>query len=152
MYDPTQGTIRLDVEVKDKSGYPVTGLGQQDFTHQGKFRPPRKGFIGYGISELASSPSLPVPSGTSIGSFVRTGSLNGVPATCSERCKLFYANRSLGKNCPDLQFAAHRLYEGTQGTHIHIRAFLHLGNRALRNLQKRSQMRLRDIACLSQFL
>jgi VWFA-related protein len=39
MYDPTQGTIRLDVEVKDKSGYPVTGLGQQDFTLQDNGRP-----------------------------------------------------------------------------------------------------------------
>jgi VWFA-related protein len=39
MYDPTQGTVRLDVEVKDKSGYPVTGLGQQDFTLQDNGRP-----------------------------------------------------------------------------------------------------------------
>jgi VWFA-related protein len=39
MYDPTQGTIRLDVEVKDKSGYPVTGLRQQDFTLQDNGRP-----------------------------------------------------------------------------------------------------------------
>jgi hypothetical protein len=39
MYDPTQGTIRLDVEVKDKSGYPGTGLGQQDFTLQDNGRP-----------------------------------------------------------------------------------------------------------------
>jgi VWFA-related protein len=39
MYDPTQGTIRLDVEVKDKSGYPETGLGQQDFTLQDNGRP-----------------------------------------------------------------------------------------------------------------
>jgi VWFA-related protein len=39
MYDPTQGTIRLDVEVKDKSGYPVTGLRQQDFTLQDSGRP-----------------------------------------------------------------------------------------------------------------
>ena len=31
MYDPAQGTIRLDVEVKDSSGNPVTGLNQQDF-------------------------------------------------------------------------------------------------------------------------
>src|ERR1700722_9837739 len=39
MYDPTQGTIGLDVEVKDKSGYPVTGLGQKDFTLQDNGRP-----------------------------------------------------------------------------------------------------------------
>jgi VWFA-related protein len=39
MYDPTQGAIRLDVEVKDKSGYPVTGLRQQDFTLQDNGRP-----------------------------------------------------------------------------------------------------------------
>ncbi len=39
MYDPTQGTIRLDVEVKDKAGYPVTGLRQQDFTLQDNGRP-----------------------------------------------------------------------------------------------------------------
>jgi hypothetical protein len=39
MYDPTQGTIRLDVEVKDKSGNPVTGLRQQDFTLQDNGRP-----------------------------------------------------------------------------------------------------------------
>jgi len=30
--DPTQGMIRLDVVVTDKSGNPVTGLRQQDFT------------------------------------------------------------------------------------------------------------------------
>jgi VWFA-related protein len=30
--DPTQGMIRLDVVVTDKSGTPVTGLRQQDFT------------------------------------------------------------------------------------------------------------------------
>ncbi len=30
--DPSQGTIRLDVVVTDKSGNPVTGLKQQDFT------------------------------------------------------------------------------------------------------------------------
>jgi hypothetical protein len=29
---PTQGMIRLDVVVTDKSGNPVTGLRQQDFT------------------------------------------------------------------------------------------------------------------------
>jgi VWFA-related protein len=39
MYDPTQGAIRLDVEVKDKSGYPVTGLRQQDFTLQDNGQP-----------------------------------------------------------------------------------------------------------------
>jgi VWFA-related protein len=39
MYDPAQGTIRLDVEVKDKSGYPVTGLRQQDFTLQDNGQP-----------------------------------------------------------------------------------------------------------------
>jgi len=39
MYDPTEGTIRLDVEVKDKAGYPVTGLRQQDFTLQDNGRP-----------------------------------------------------------------------------------------------------------------
>ncbi len=39
MYDPTDGTIRLDVEVKDKAGYPVTGLRQQDFTLQDNGRP-----------------------------------------------------------------------------------------------------------------
>jgi hypothetical protein len=39
MYDPTQGTIRLDVEVKDKSGYPVTGLRQQNFTLQDNGQP-----------------------------------------------------------------------------------------------------------------
>ena len=32
MPDPTQGMIRLDVVVTDKSGNPVTGLKQQDFT------------------------------------------------------------------------------------------------------------------------
>ncbi len=32
MPDPTQGMIRLDVVVRDKSGNPVTGLKQQDFT------------------------------------------------------------------------------------------------------------------------
>ena len=30
--DPSQGTIRLDVVVTDKSGNPVAGLKQQDFT------------------------------------------------------------------------------------------------------------------------
>src|ERR1700730_3685825 len=30
--DPSQGTIRLDVAVTDKSGNPVSGLRQQDFT------------------------------------------------------------------------------------------------------------------------
>jgi VWFA-related protein len=39
MYDPTQGTIRLDVEVKDEAGHPVTGLRQQDFTLQDNGRP-----------------------------------------------------------------------------------------------------------------
>jgi VWFA-related protein len=39
MYDPAQGTIQLDVEVKDKSGYPVTGLRQQDFTLQDNGQP-----------------------------------------------------------------------------------------------------------------
>jgi hypothetical protein len=39
MYDPTQGTVRLDVEVSDKSGYPVTGLRQQDFKLQDYGRP-----------------------------------------------------------------------------------------------------------------
>jgi VWFA-related protein len=39
MYDPTEGTIKLDVEVKDKVGYPVTGLRQQDFTLQDNGRP-----------------------------------------------------------------------------------------------------------------
>lgn len=39
MYDPTEGTIRLDVEVKNKAGYPVTGLRQQDFTLQDNGRP-----------------------------------------------------------------------------------------------------------------
>jgi hypothetical protein len=31
MPDPTQGMIRVDVVVRDKSGNPVTGLKQQDF-------------------------------------------------------------------------------------------------------------------------
>ena len=39
MYDPAEGTIRLDVEVKSKAGYPVTGLRQQDFTLQDNGRP-----------------------------------------------------------------------------------------------------------------
>jgi VWFA-related protein len=39
MYDPTEGTIKLDVEVKDKAGHPVTGLRQQDFTLQDNGRP-----------------------------------------------------------------------------------------------------------------
>jgi VWFA-related protein len=39
MYDPSQGMIRLDVEVRDKSGRPVTGLGPQDFTLQDNSRP-----------------------------------------------------------------------------------------------------------------
>jgi VWFA-related protein len=39
MYDSTQGNVRLDVEVKDKAGYPVTGLRQQDFTLQDNGRP-----------------------------------------------------------------------------------------------------------------
>jgi VWFA-related protein len=34
MPDPTQGMIRLDVEIRDRSGNPVTGLGQRDFTLQ----------------------------------------------------------------------------------------------------------------------
>jgi VWFA-related protein len=34
MPDPNQGMIRLDVEVRDRSGNPVTGLGQRDFTLQ----------------------------------------------------------------------------------------------------------------------
>jgi len=39
MYDSSQGTIRLDIEVKDKSGYPVTELTQQEFTLQDNGRP-----------------------------------------------------------------------------------------------------------------
>jgi VWFA-related protein len=39
MYDPAQGIIRLDVEVKDKSGYPVTGLKRQDFALQDNGQP-----------------------------------------------------------------------------------------------------------------
>ena len=39
MPDPTQGMIRLDVVVTDKSGNPVTGLRQQDFTLQDKGQP-----------------------------------------------------------------------------------------------------------------
>jgi VWFA-related protein len=39
MYDPGQGIIRFDVEVQDKSGHPVTGLRQQDFTIQDKSHP-----------------------------------------------------------------------------------------------------------------
>jgi VWFA-related protein len=39
MYDQTQGTVRLDVEVNDKSGYPVAGLRRQDFTLQDNGRP-----------------------------------------------------------------------------------------------------------------
>jgi VWFA-related protein len=37
--DPTQGMIRLDVVVRDKSGNPVTGLRQQDFTLQDNAQP-----------------------------------------------------------------------------------------------------------------
>ncbi len=32
MPDPTPGIIRLDVVVTDKSGTPVSGLKQEDFT------------------------------------------------------------------------------------------------------------------------
>jgi VWFA-related protein len=37
--DPTQGMIRLDVEVTDKNGNPVTGLRQQDFALQDNGQP-----------------------------------------------------------------------------------------------------------------
>jgi VWFA-related protein len=39
MPDPTQGMIRLDVEVRDRSGRPVTGLNQRDFTFQDNGQP-----------------------------------------------------------------------------------------------------------------
>src|ERR1700761_9695768 len=39
MYDPGQGMIRLDVEVLDKSGDPVAGLKEQDFTFQDNDKP-----------------------------------------------------------------------------------------------------------------
>ena len=41
MPDPTQGMIRLDVEVRDRSGSPVTGLNQRDFTFQDNGQPGR---------------------------------------------------------------------------------------------------------------
>jgi VWFA-related protein len=37
--DPTQGLVRLDVEVRDKSGNPVTGLTRQDFTLEDNGQP-----------------------------------------------------------------------------------------------------------------
>ena len=39
MPDPSQGMIRLDVVVTDKSGNPVAGLGQQDFTLEDNGQP-----------------------------------------------------------------------------------------------------------------
>jgi VWFA-related protein len=37
--DPSQGTIRLDVVVTDKSGHPVAGLKQEDFTFRDNGQP-----------------------------------------------------------------------------------------------------------------
>jgi VWFA-related protein len=39
MPDPTQGIIRLDVDVRDRSGNPVTGLNQRDFTLRDNGKP-----------------------------------------------------------------------------------------------------------------
>jgi len=39
MFDPAEGMIRLDVEVRDLSGNPVTGLGQRDFKLQDNGQP-----------------------------------------------------------------------------------------------------------------
>ncbi len=41
MPDPAQGMIRLDVEVRDRSGDPVTGLDQRDFTLKDNGQPAR---------------------------------------------------------------------------------------------------------------
>ena len=56
--DPTQGMIRLDVSVTDKSGNPVSGLGRHDFTLRDNGQPEK--IVSFQAFGFTAKPDPPV--------------------------------------------------------------------------------------------
>jgi hypothetical protein len=90
--------------------------------------------------------------GVSKNSFAGTGVLRQMLFAWSKSRKLVYLHDALWKDRSYFQLTTHRPNERAKRTDIHIGPLFHLRDRRLRDLQKRGQMRLRDISCRPQLL